>query len=475
MITKRVALIGFLLLVFVIMFYDCKVIKPAMPIESYRAIPRRPETSIINLYADLEVSQLEARINEQLDSVLYQDTSFVDNNGDNLKFKAWKDGEVRLNFEQNELSWELPMRVAIQKGVKLFGYNLPMVNSWEYTGQIKVRYKTQLTINRDWSIKTITKSDGYVWTKKPSVKIGGIEFPVTLIANLFLPSNLQSFAQQIDDMIAKGFDFRGVAEKGWNMLFNPFKIPGYNDAWLSVTPYSVSLVPVQGSAGHIRLGAAITSDVECLLDNVPSSGKVTALPNIQQLKTPIDTFKINLLADIPYTTINRMISEKMGDSTFVFGTRRIKFESFRVYGTNERMAVETTVSGSIKGTLYLTGIPYFNPADTTLRIKDLKFDIKTRNVLMSSAKWLFSGKIERKISRSVAIPFKSNISETEQQITHFFNHYSLGYGFELNGKLARLSVSAVYLSPASVKANVVFSGNLSLGLVGKLPPVVIPK
>jgi len=233
-------------------------------------------------------------------------------------------------------------------------------------------------------------------------------------------------------------------------------------------------MPIQGSGGHIRLGAAITSDVECLLDNVPPAGKVTALPNIQSLKLPSDTFKINLLTDIPYTTINRMISEEMGDSTFVFGTRRIKFETFRVYGTNDRMAVETTVSGSIKGSLYLTGIPYFNAEDTTLRIKDLKFDIKTRSLMMRSAKWLFSGKIERKIARSVVIPFKSNISETEKQLSRFFNHYTLGYGFELNGKLSRLSVSELYLSPESVKANVVFSGNVSLGLVGP-PPLVGPK
>ncbi len=456
------------LLVGVFFLNSCKVFKPAMPIESYKAIPRKPQTSIINLYADLEVTQLEFRINEQLDSVLYQDTSFVDNNGDNLKFKAWKDGDVKLKYELNELSWELPLRVSIQKGMTLFGYNVPLVDSWQYTGQIRLKYKTQLKINRDWSIKTITKSDGYVWTQKPAVKIGGIDFPVTLIANLFLPANLQSFSQQIDDVVAKGFDFRGVAEEGWRMLFNPFKIPGYNDAWLSITPYSVALVPVEGSEGHISLGAAITSDVECLLDNVPPSGKVTALPNIQSLKIPSDTFKINLLTDIPYSTINRMITEEMGDSTFVFGKRKIKFETFRVYGTNDRMAVETRVSGSLKGTLYLTGIPYFNPGDTTLRIKDMKFDIKTRNLLMSSAKWLFSGKLERMIARSVVIPFKSNISDTENQLSRFFNHYTLGYGFELNGKLARLSVSELYLSPESVKANVVFSGNLSLGLTKPL-------
>ena len=243
-----------------------------------------------------------------------------------------------------------------------------MINSWEYSGQIRLRYKTKLAVNRDWSIKTSTISDGYVWTKKPAVKIGGMDIPVTIIANLLLPSYLETFSTQIDEVIASDFDFRGFAEKGWSMMFNPFKIPGDYNAWLSVTPYSVAIVPVQGSAGHIRLGAAVTSDVVCLLDNVPPSGKVAALPSIQPLKLASDTFKINLLTDIPYTTINRKIMEQMGDSTFVFGTRRIRFETFRVFGTNEKMAVETKVSGSIKGLLYLTGVPYFHAEDTTLRI-----------------------------------------------------------------------------------------------------------
>lgn len=468
MFARKVIVIGLAILETVILMSGCNVIKPVMPVENYRYTPKKPQTSIINLYADLEVAKLERLINGSVDSILYQDTSFTDNNGDNLKLKAWKGGDVRLRFEQNELEWELPARVIFQKGVKLFGYNLPMVDSWEYTGQIKLRYKTKLTVNRDWSIKTSTSANGFVWTKKPAVRIGGMDIPVTIVANLLLPSYLQTFSEQIDQMITTHFDFRGFAEKGWNMLFNPFKIPGEFNAWLSVTPFSVAIVPVQGSSGRIRLGAAVTSDVTCLLDNLPPSGKVTALPTLQELKIPSDTFKINLLTDIPYSTINRKIEEEIGDSTFVFGNRRIRFETFRVYGTNDKMAVETRVSGSIKGLLYLTGVPYFHAEDTTLRIKELKFDLKTRNLAMKSAKWLFNGKIERMITRSVAIPFKANIQEIEQQIGQFFNHYPLGYGFELNGRLARLSVSALYLSPESVKANVVFSGNLSLNLGGLL-------
>lgn len=456
--------ISSILLVTVLILAGCKVYKPEMPLESYKYQPQKPRTSVINLYADLEVAKLEALVNNKVDSVLYDDNSFDDNGGDNLMLKAWKDGQVTLNFDNDELAWELPLRIWMKKGLKVFNFNVPFVNSWEYTGNIKLRFKTKLSVTHDWSIKTATITDGYEWIKKPAVQIGGTSIPITIIANLLMSVNKETISKHIDDAVAGSIDFKRIAEEGWKMMFNPYKIQGDYNAWLSINPYSISLMPVQGSLGHIRFGAAIVSDVECLLDNAPQAGLVRTLPDLQPLKSATDTFQISLLTDIPYTSINRIITEEIGDSTFVFGNRKIKFDSFRVYGTNGRLVVETNIKGSINGTIYLTGMPFFNAADTTVRIKDLKFDMKTRNLMTNSATWLFNGKIERTLMKSIAIPFNTNISKVESQLTGFLRHYQLGYGFELNGRLARLSVTDLALTPGSVKANILFSGNLSLGM-----------
>ena len=88
--------------------------------------------------------------------------------------------------------------------------------------------------------------------------------------------------------------------------------------------------------------------------------------------------------------------------------------------------------------------------------------MKTRNLLTNSAKWLFNGKIEKMLMKSISIPFNTNISKVENQLTGFFKHYPLGFGFELNGRLAKLTVTDLILAPGSVKANILFSGNLSL-------------
>ena len=77
---------------------------------------------------------------------------------------------------------------------------------------------------------------------------------------------------------------------------------------------------------------------------------------------------------------------------------------------------------------------------------------------------MFNGKVERTITKAIAIPFNSNIREIEKHLAEFLNHRQLGYGLELNGKLTKITVSELMLTPLSVKANLVFSGRMSIGI-----------
>ena len=67
------------------------------------------------------------------------------------------------------------------------------------------------------------------------------------------------------------------------------------------------------------------------------------------------------------------------------------------------------------------------------------------------------------MTEAIAIPFKSNIRDIENNLQGYLNHRKLGYGFELTSNLTKISVSELLLTPESVKANLLFSGKLSLG------------
>ena len=435
-----------------------------MPAESYHYAPVKPQSSTVNLYADLDIARLEAVVNNHTDSVLYDDNSFVDNDNDNLVIKAWKNGEIKFTLQDDLLSWEIPLKVNIKKTVLMVAFNHPFGDFMEANGEIRLKFKTKISVTSDWTIQTVTTADDYEWTKKPTVKLAGFTFPVTPIASLLLKVNQNGYAQKIDKAIASSFNLRKYAEQGWLRLFEPFKFPGSYNAWLSLNPHSVSMLPVKGVNGNIRFGVAVTAEVECLLDRQPAAIQAPPLPILQPMGMPSDTFRINLLTDIPYPTIERLTYEELRDSSYTFGDRHLIFESLHVYGSNGKLTIETKVKGSIRGTMYLTGTPYFNSDDTTLRVKNLKFDLKTRNVWTKSAKWLFNGKIERTLTKAIAIPFNSDISEIEKNLSGYLNRRKLGYGFELNGKLVKINVSDISLTPESVKANMVFTGRLSIGL-----------
>jgi len=450
-----------LLLIAGMLLAGCKSLQPPMPTESYYKNPVKPQPSVVSLYADLDLDRLAEIVNHNTDSVLYEDSSFVN---DNMALKARKNGDIRFSLTDDILSWEIPLRVSIQKTMFMVAFNRPFGDIMETTGEIKLKFKTRFRVNNDWTIHTETTPVDYEWTKKPTMKIAGLTIPVSAIADILLKFNLDNYSKQVDETLASGFNFRKYAEKGWQMLFEPFRIPGGFNAWLSMAPSSIALLPVKATNGKIRFGAVVTSEIECLLDRKPLVAKIPMLPDLKPLEMPGDTFRINLLTDIPYQTIERLTMEEVRDSVFSFGNKRLEFESFRIYGTEGRMAIETTVTGSIKGTMYLTGIPYFNAKDTTLQVKNLKFDLKTRNVWMKSANWLFNGKIERTLTEAIAIPFNSDIRELEHLLSSYLNHQKLGYGFELSGKLSKISVSELILTPESVKTNLVFSGKLSLGI-----------
>jgi len=444
-----------------ILLEGCKTVQPPMPAESYQVLPVRPQPSVVSLYADLDLDRLSEIVNHNTDSVLYEDSSFAD---DNMTLRASKKGEIRFTLTDDLVSWEIPLKLTIQKTMLVVAFNRPFGDILESKGEIKLKFKTRFRVNNDWTVHTETTPNGYEWTQKPTLKIAGFTFSVSTIADLLLKYNLDTYSKQVDETLSNGFNFRKYAERGWQMLFEPFRIPGDYNAWLSMAPTSIALLPVKATNGKLRFGAVVTSEIECLIDRKPLAAKIPTLPNLMPLEMAGDTFRINMLTDIPYQTIERLTMEEVRDSIFTFGKKQLAFESFRIYGTEGRMVIETVVKGTIKGTMYLTGIPYFNAEDTTLRVKNLKFDLKTRNVWMKSANWLFNGKIERTLTEAIAIPFKSDIREMEQLLSSYLNHQKLGFGFELNGKLSTISVSDLMLTPESVKANLLFSGKLSLGI-----------
>ena len=138
------------------------------PMELYAAEPEE-KRSVLHIPIELKIADLERTLNEELQGVLFNDNSFDD--GDNMRLKATKLGNIGLKADNKSISFSLPLALDIQ-------YNAGILGMLNALGDISLDLKTEYNIQPDWSIVTKTEISGYKWLKRPTLQMGSINVPI---------------------------------------------------------------------------------------------------------------------------------------------------------------------------------------------------------------------------------------------------------------------------------------------------------
>ncbi|MDP4186029.1 MAG: DUF4403 family protein, partial [Bacteroidota bacterium] len=166
--------------------------------------------------------------------------------------------------------------------------------------------------------------------------------------------------------------------------------------------------------------------------------------------------------NISYPELNNMAKKLLIERTFSSDEKSITIEDLNIFDNNGKIIVDATVSGSMKGELRLTGDPYYDPSDSTLKIKNLDFDLQTRNAIAKSANWLMHHKLAEKIQDKLNLTIAKKVEEAKQMICKMLVNKYLGHNVHLTGKLDNLYVNEIFLAKESIKANLLFKGGINL-------------
>src|SRR6185295_9581521 len=76
---------------------------------------------------------------------------------------------------------------------------------------------------------------------------------------------------------------------------------------------------------------------------------------------------------------------------------------------------------SDKGTFYLTGKPVYDKNAHILDIKDMEFDIKSKNALLNTADWLFNKRILTEIAKYTRFDLTAFIDTAKVNVNQQLN------------------------------------------------------
>ncbi len=446
-------------------FQSCSTTLPTeKPAVSYTPFKYEPLPSTISLPVEMKVTALEALLNRQVNGLIYEDNSLDDNGGDNIMVKAWKKENIRLSFEKGQFIYRIPLKLWIKAGWKIDQFGISLSDYREMNAEIALKFHSSVTVNKDWSVTTVTASDGYEWLSKPTLKIGPVEIPITFIADMIIKYNTQTINSAIDDGLKQSLDLKTTARQAWIELQKPMLLSPEYGLWLRVSPKTISALPISGGNGVIRHTSSIQAVTECFTGKQPPARINAVLPDLLTVNKLSDDFLANVTSYIGYEYLDSITRSMLMNTSYTFGKKTITITGISIYGNENQMIIATDVTGSIKGKLFFSGIPVYRTSDSSIILKDLKFALQTKNVLLKSASWLANSGIEKMIASKMSYPIGSEMRETYTMMAESLKKYELGQGFFISGNLGGMEVFQPVLAPAGIIAPISIKGKLAVRL-----------
>ncbi len=461
-------LVVFSIVLFVVLFASsCKPSKQLLETEKpkakYDAMSFNPQTSTVNIPIKMSVPAIEAKINKDVTGLLYEDKSYDDNDGDNLKMKIWKQKDIKLSAYPDAFEYYVPLKLSVKMRYGVFGtYGYQSVE-----GSIALSFRTVYEIDESWDLATVTVLTDYKWLHAPTTSILGQKVSIKSIANRLLKSNKQFLENSIDEQIKANLNIKEYAQDAWTMLQDPINVNEDYKVWLKLSPKSIQMTPLKTEKGIINATIGIQSAAEVVLSE--EKPKVTinkTLPPFVRPEQIKDDFQINLTTEIPYVAAEKIAKKEMVGQTFSQGKRSVTVKNLTIYGQGEQVIIGALVDGSVKGMIYMRGKPVFDPATSTVKIENVDYDLDTKNGILKSANWLFHSTILKKIEPYLTFPLEQNIKDAQKMIQDQLKNYEPVKGILLNGQLDELKIEGLYLTPNGFRVVVLSNGKLNLKVDG---------
>lgn len=442
---------------------SCRTIKPTAPPEAVLPYSIETAPSYISLTLETSIDQLELYVNKQFNGLVYEDLDFKNNGVDNLMVKAWKQKPIELSLTGNELQYEIPLKLWIKYNFVGEKFGITFSQPIEVEGAILLKFKSKFTINPNWNVSTTTTPVGYHWLESPLLKFGIVDLPVGFIADNLLKNQQEPLAKKIDKMVTSQLNLRQYGNEAWKALSTPMKISDDYNTWVVLQPVDLYTIPITSTKGKIVHQMSVKALAEVFVGQPPYR-ETTPLPDMKIVDNVEKNFSVMLQTRLLYTEMQSIAKKFVGGKPMKIGEKNITITDLNIFPSGEKLAIKADVEGSLKGTLYLTGIPVYDTAKAEIRLDKVDFDVSTKNFLLKTSSWILNGYLNRKIAQQLVFPVDEQVEEARNQINQYINHTKLTPELTLNGKIHQIGFGEIKLLYDGLLIPVTLEGNLKVSL-----------
>jgi hypothetical protein len=322
--------------------------------------------------------------------------------------------------------------------------------------RVTVGYATQFKITPDFRFKTTTVLRKFETIDPCEISV--FNYDATKKLREELTVELKELEKVIDKEIAS-IDIRSEMEEVWKVMSAQTSLGRYG--YLSISPKAISLSDIRFRNNTAFLDLNLT--IQPIITTFPSENPTVKLPKLSDHQIA-KGFDINLDIVASYDSLSAILSENLAGKSVEIKNNEVIFGKMTVEGAlNDQLILKVAFSGKRQGELYFIGTPKFDAEKQEISFPDLVFDLRTKNVLLKSAKWLFNSKITDMLRLNAHYDLKPQLDEMKKIVQKEMNR-EIEKGVTLSGRVESISLLGIYPGFSSLTIRVNSEGELSLSM-----------
>lgn len=321
--------------------------------------------------------------------------------------------------------------------------------------RVNVNFQNSLFISPDLKAKLIMNRSEPQAIDKCSVCFWGQDITGQVINGL--KSQLDEAKNDMQKTFGS-YDLRPKFQQIWDQLNKVYNL--YGLGWLQINPTKIRInnLFARNDSLNIYLGLAAKPHISF---EKPEE-HLTVAPNISDFSYKTG-FNIYLDALLNYDSLSSIVSTQLKDKRFDLASNKyVIIKECTLYGMdNENLIIKVNFEGSEKGLFYLTGKPSYDPNTRIIELKDLDFDVRSKNMLIKTAEWIFSRRIVNELKKYTKFDLTAYINAAISTCNEQLNKEWIK-GIQSIGKLEEIKIINIYPLREHLVVRSNCSGSLSI-------------
>jgi len=238
-------------------------------------------------------------------------------------------------------------------------------------------------------------------------------------------------------------DLKPRFQQVWDQLNKVYDL--YGLGWLKINPQRIRINNLFARNDSLNIFLGLSAKPVITFEQ--QTEESTTMPNLSRFASR-PGFSIFLDAVLNYDSLSNLINLQVAGLEYDFRKAFVKkkfiIDSCKVYGGGfDKMIIKVNFSGTNTGIVYLVGKPVYNEKTKSIEVTDIDFDVKSKNVLLGSADWLFNKKITREISNAARFELGSYIDTAKIAINQQLNQ-EWASGVHSSGEIHDIKLIGIY-------------------------------